>query len=103
VAAFVVDDPRDAGRLAASGAGSIARHLPGLRNPTALVGYVQWVATDVRWRRSGCSRTILGALLIWYAANDVRIVELHATASAEGLYRSLGFSEGPNPALRLVR
>jgi GNAT superfamily N-acetyltransferase len=103
VAVFVVDDPCHAGRLAASGAGSIARRLPGPRNPTALVGYIQWVATDERWRRSGCSRAILQALLAWYATNQVRSIELHATASGERLYRSLGFQEGSRPALRLVR
>jgi GNAT superfamily N-acetyltransferase len=103
VAVFVVDDPCHAGRLAASGAGSIARRLPGPRNPAALVGYIQWVATDERWRRSGFSRAILQALLAWYETNQVRTIELHATAIGERLYRSLGFEEGPNPALRLVR
>ena len=29
------------------------------------------------------------------------VVELHATAEAENLYRSLGFSQGKSPGLRL--
>jgi GNAT superfamily N-acetyltransferase len=103
VAVFVVDDPCHADRLAASGAGSIARRLPSPFNPAALVGYVQWVATDESWRRSGFSRAILQALLAWYETNEVRVIELHTTAIGERLYRSLGFQEGPTPALRLVR
>ena len=102
-AVFVVDDPKGGGRLAASGAGTIARRLPGPGNPDAGVGYIQWVSTDPSWRRRGLARRITVSLLHWYEKMGVPSVELHATRDGEELYRSLGFAEGPNPALRLRR
>jgi GNAT superfamily N-acetyltransferase len=102
-AVFVADDPTVAGRLAACGAGTIALRLPGPANPAARVGYIQWVSTDPRWRRRGLARRIMVSLLDWYERMDVPSVELHATPEGEGLYRSLGFDEGANPALRLHR
>jgi GNAT superfamily N-acetyltransferase len=100
-AVFVADDPAGGGRLAAAGAGTIARRLPAPGNPAARAGYIQWVSTDPRWRRRGLARQITTALLGWFAARDVRSVELHATGPAEPLYRSLGFGPGQNPGLRL--
>ncbi len=49
----------------------------------------------------GLARRITVALLDWYELMGVPWVELHATPEGEGLYRSLGFDEGPNPALRI--
>ena len=43
----------------------------------------------------------MAALVDWYRRHGVGVVELHATADGESLYRSMGFDEGPNPALRL--
>jgi GNAT superfamily N-acetyltransferase len=103
MAVVVADDPTVTGRLAACGAGTIARRLPGPANPDASVGYIQWICTDARWRRRGLARRITVALLDWYEVMDVPWVELHATAEGERLYRSLGFDEGANPALRLHR
>jgi len=103
MAVVVADDPTATGRLAASGAGTIARRLPGPANPDASVGYIQWISTDPRWRRRGLARRITVALLDWYELLGVPWVELHATPEGEGLYRSLGFDEGPNPALRIRR
>ncbi|MHB1738744.1 MAG: GNAT family N-acetyltransferase [Actinomycetes bacterium] len=102
-AVFVVDDPTGGGRLVASGAGTIARRLPGPGNPDAGVGYIQWVSTDPGWRRHGLARRITVSLLHWYEERGVPSIELHATRDGEKLYRSLGFEEGPNPALRLRR
>jgi GNAT superfamily N-acetyltransferase len=101
VAVFVADDPCDPGRLAATGAGTIVRRLPGPANPAALAGYIQWVSTDQRWQRRGLARQITAALLGWFAARDVRSIELHATEQGEPLYRSLGFGPGENPGLRI--
>jgi GNAT superfamily N-acetyltransferase len=100
-AVFVADSPASPGRLAAAGAGTIARRLPGPANPGARVGYIQWVSTDPPWRRRGLASQITTALLEWFAERGVPSVELHATGTAEGLYRSLGFGPGPNPGLRI--
>ncbi|MGO9081958.1 MAG: GNAT family N-acetyltransferase [Streptosporangiaceae bacterium] len=100
-AVFVADDPAGGGRLAAAGAGSIARRLPGPANPGGRAGYIQWVSTDPRWQRRGLARQITTALLGWFDARQVPAVELHATSQAEALYRSLGFGPGPNPGLRI--
>jgi ribosomal protein S18 acetylase RimI-like enzyme len=98
---FVADDPNTAGQLVATGAGTIARRLPGPSNPDVQVGYIQWVSTDPKWRRLGLARSITTALLEWFQARGVRSVELHATADTENLYRSLGFGQGTNPGLRI--
>jgi ribosomal protein S18 acetylase RimI-like enzyme len=101
VAAFVVDDPAVTGRLAASGAASVATRLPGPSNPAATVGYIQWVSTDPRWRRRGMARAITQELVEWLRQRGVRSIELHATPDGEAMYRSLGFGQGQNPGLRL--
>ncbi|NLT53960.1 MAG: GNAT family N-acetyltransferase [Actinomycetales bacterium] len=103
VAVYVVDSPDRRGELAASGAGLIARRLPGPANPGALVGYVQWVATDPQWRRNGFAGTVLTSLLSWFESRDVLTVELHATEDGEELYRSLGFDDDGPAALRRRR
>lgn len=99
--AVVVDHPAAGGRLIASGAGSIARRLPVPSNPSARVGYVQWVATDPEWRGRGLARAVMTELLRWFAARDVAIVELHTSEFGERMYRAMGFAEGPHPGLRL--
>jgi GNAT superfamily N-acetyltransferase len=100
LAIYVVDHPTEGGRLVCSAAGIIARRLPTPGNPAATAGYVQWVATEPAFRRQGLARAVMTALLDWYRRREVALVELHATADGEPLYRSLGFSEGPGPALR---
>lgn len=100
VAVFVIDAPTCPGRLAATGAGSIATRLPSPVNPSARVGYMQWVVTEPAWRRRGFARAIAAALVDWFADRGVPSVELHATRDGEGLYRTLGFQPGPNPGLR---
>jgi len=100
LAAFVVDHPSMRGRLVASGAGVIAHRLPGPGNPSGLVGYVQWVSVEEGFRRKGLARQVMARLLEWFDGTGVRAVELHATAMAEGLYRSLGFDESGGRALR---
>jgi GNAT superfamily N-acetyltransferase len=101
VALFVVDDPSDHRRLAATGAGSIARQLPSPESPSATVGHIQWISTDPAWRRRGFARQIMLALLDWFRRNDVPVVELYAAPLGEGLYRELGFKEGQSPTLGL--
>ena len=64
-------------------------------------GYVQWVATDPEFRRRGHSRAVMEALLDWFRAQNVALVDLPATQVAEPLYRDLGFTELETPSLRL--
>ncbi len=100
IAVFVIDAPTRPGRLAATGAGSIATRLPSPGNPSAKVGYMQWVVTEPAWRRRGFARAIAAALIDWFTDRGVPSVELHATRDGDGLYRKLGFHQGPNPGLR---
>ena len=99
LAVFVVDAPDRSG-LAASGAGTISTRLPAPNNVSARTGYIQWVATDDDARRQGHAREIMQALLEWFTARDVRVVELHATTAGEPLYRELGFDDKGPIALR---
>ncbi|HYA68792.1 MAG TPA: GNAT family N-acetyltransferase, partial [Acidimicrobiales bacterium] len=64
---------------------------PGRQDPC--VGYIQWMSTDPEWRRGGRSRAVLRALLEWFEASGVGMVELHASTMGEPLYRSAGFAE----------
>ena len=100
LAAFVVEDD-ESGRLVACGAATVAQRLPGPGNPSGRVGYVQWMVTEEGHRRRGLARAVMGAILDWYRGHRVRVVELHASSSGEGLYRSLGFESPPHPQLRL--
>jgi GNAT superfamily N-acetyltransferase len=100
-AAFVIDHPDGQGRLIASAAGSITQWFPTVFNADGRYGYVQWVATDPEFRRRGHSRAVMAALLKWFRTEDVAIVDLRATAEAEALYRSLGFTDVDTPLLRL--
>ncbi len=99
LAVFVVDHPSGSG-LVASAAGTVSRRLPGPQNPSAMTGYIQWVATAVDFRRQGLGRLTMQGLLDWYAARGVGSLELHATPEGEPLYRSLGFGESGGRALR---
>ena len=87
VAACVVDDPDWVGRLVASAAVTLAHRLPTPRNPTGTSAYVQYVCTEPGHRGR---------------VSDVGVVELRTTPDGDALYRSLGFTDGPNPALRLT-
>lgn len=98
----VVDDPTRRGVLAACGAGTTALRLPSPLNLGAQVGYLQWVSTRPHWRRRGLARTVTRALVDEFRTRGVGVIELHATAQAEGLYRSLGFSQGDGPGIRLA-
>ncbi|MDQ2728209.1 MAG: GNAT family N-acetyltransferase [Actinomycetota bacterium] len=99
-AVYVAEHPGAPGRLVACGGGTISVRLPGPHNPHPASGYIQWISTDPEWRSRGLARRIMVALLDWYDRKGVRSVELHATATGEPLYCSLGFVEGPYRALR---
>jgi GNAT superfamily N-acetyltransferase len=100
LAAFVVDRPDGAG-LAACAVGTIEHRLGAPGDPQGRTGYVFSVATEPGMRRRGFSRQCMTALLEWFRSQDVRKVDLRASAEAEPLYRSLGFARTPDPAMRL--
>ena len=89
------------GRVVAGAAATLAQRLPGPLNPGGRAAYVQYVCTERAWRGRGCGRAVMTALVESLGACGAGVVELHATADGEPLYRSMGFDEGPNPALRL--
>jgi len=90
----VVDDPWGSG-LAAAGSAEIQQRLPGPSNPSGRLGYIGTMATDRRWRRRGFARDILALLVSELHERGITRIELHATADASALYRSLGFVERP--------
>jgi RimJ/RimL family protein N-acetyltransferase len=103
--AFVVDadgEPGAAGpsgELASCAVGVIDRRLPSAHNPVGLAGYVLSVATDPRYRRRGYARAVVQATLDWFESHGIQRVELHASADAEAMYRSMGFLEPHGLAL----
>jgi ribosomal protein S18 acetylase RimI-like enzyme len=98
-AAFVVD--KQGGGLAACAVGWLNQHLIGATNPTARVGYIANICTDRDFRRRGYGRATLTALLDWLRTTDARVVNLHASADGDALYRALGFAEPKERSLTL--
>jgi GNAT superfamily N-acetyltransferase len=101
VAGFVVEHPERDGALVAAALASINQRLPTPANPDGRVAYVQWVATDLEFRRQGAARALMNALLQWARDQQLAFVDLHASAEGAPLYRSLGFKQNANPELRL--
>jgi GNAT superfamily N-acetyltransferase len=92
--AFVVDgDQPGRPHLAACAVGRIEERLPAPMHPAGRFGFVFSVCTDERYRGRGYARATTEALLEWFAEREVTRVDLHASAEAEPLYRSMGFSE----------
>ncbi|MFD3842762.1 GNAT family N-acetyltransferase [Streptomyces sp. NPDC058642] len=87
------------GRLAACGIGTIEQRLPGPHLHNGRIGQVIGVITDPAHRRRGHSRAIMRGLLDWFRAREVARVDLYASAVGEPLYRELGFTPHPDPAL----
>lgn len=102
LAAFVVDRSDRPGALAACAIGTVEARLATPDNPAGVYGYVFNVATDPGCRRRGYSRACLRALLDWYRQQCVPVIDLHATAAGESLYRSFGFDQSRYPSMRLT-
>lgn len=98
---LVVSHPEETGKLVACGAGSWAMRLPSPRSPSGKTGYIQWMFTEPSYRGRGLATAILSGLLEWFGDQGVIGIELHAAPKGDPIYRSLGFSEGPSPSLRL--
>lgn len=101
-AAFVVEHPERAGALAALAAGTLEYRIGRAGNPHGQVGHLFSVATDPDARRRGYARACVQELLRWFRERGAAQVDLHASAAAEPLYASLGFTRTPDPSMRLV-
>ena len=97
----VVTDAR-AG-LACCGIGAVDRRLPGPFNPGGRIGHVFGVVTDPAYRGRGHARVVTQALLGWFDGQGLDQVDLNASPDGQHLYRSLGFTGHPDPALRRTR
>lgn len=97
----VVDHPDGGGGLVASGLVELQWRIPGAQNVLGRTAYVSSIATDEGFRRRGAARAVLVHLLDEVRREGIEIVDLHATAVGEGLYRDLGFAPRPQPELRL--
>jgi ribosomal protein S18 acetylase RimI-like enzyme len=85
--------------LAACGIATIEQRLPGPHLRNGRIGHVIGVVTDPSYRRRGHSRSIMRSLLDWFEEREVARVDLYASAEGEPLYRELGFTNHPDPAL----
>jgi GNAT superfamily N-acetyltransferase len=100
IAAFVVDHPEAERHCVSAAAVSIQQRLPTPPNPGGRTAYVQWVATDVEFRRRGLGRAVMESVVTWCSARGVGSVDLHASRDGDPLYRDLGFVPSRNPELR---
>ncbi|MET9252796.1 GNAT family N-acetyltransferase [Streptomyces sp. NPDC048182] len=101
-AAFVVDHPSRPGALAGLAAGSLEYRIGRAGNPHGMIGYVFSVATDPEARRRGHARACMEGLLDWFRARGAGYVMLTASADAEPLYASMGFTRDADPSMRLL-
>lgn len=95
----VVDHPNGTGAIA-SGLVEFHVRIPGAQNVLGRTAYVSSIATDEEFRRRGAARAVLVHLLDEVRRRGVEVVDLHATAVGEGLYRDLGFAPRAQPELR---
>ncbi len=100
-AAFVVDHPDRPDALAALVAGTLEYRIGRAGNPHGLIGYVFSVATDPDARRRGYARACVEELLEWFRERGAGHVMLTASADAEPLYASVGFTRDTDPSMRL--
>jgi GNAT superfamily N-acetyltransferase len=100
VGIFVVDaEPAPA--LAACAVGVLHQSLPSPRRASRTVGYIEWVVADPVSRRQGHASAATAALVGWLTEQGAAVVDVHASAAAEPLYRRLGFTDDGPVALRL--
>ena len=102
VAAFVVPRTDAPEKLAACVVGAVDERLPSPFYLSHMRGYVYNVATVTEYRRRGYSRACMEALLAWYAARGVGLIDLRASPDGEPLYASLGFTRTSGPTMRLL-
>lgn len=106
LAAFVIDERPEVrgdhqqGRLAACVVVTLEDRLPGPGFPLGTSGSMSSVFVTPEQRGRGLARAVVSAGLSWLDEMGAEVVDLHATPTAEHLYRSLGFSEARSLALR---
>lgn len=100
IGVFVIDAD-EPGTLASCAVGLLQQRNPGPRDPTGLTGYVSNVCTDVRYRRRGCSRACMVALLDWFRDRGAGRADLRSSAQAEPMYTALGFRRTDDPSMVL--
>jgi GNAT superfamily N-acetyltransferase len=88
---FVAFGVEEEGRLVSCGAGWIEEHLPTAGQYDGRRGQVASMSTEPEWRRRGYARDVFGALLDWFAEQDVPRIDLRATPDGRPLYESAGF------------
>lgn len=99
--AYVVDAP--AGGLAACALGLVQAVLPAPAYPKGLAVRIHSVATEPAYRRRGCARAALSALLTHLEEEGVTLYELYAHGEGSApLYASLGFAGDP-ALMRMTR
>jgi ribosomal protein S18 acetylase RimI-like enzyme len=87
VAFVVVED----GVVVSGGAGWLEEHLPSPYQVDARRGHIASMSTDPASRRRGYGRLVFEALMVWFAEQGVRRVDLRATPDGQQLYVSFGF------------
>lgn len=92
------------GVLASCGLANISPRLPQPGVSATSIAYIQWVSTAEGHRGRGYASQVMRDLITDCDARSVRVVELHATAEARGIYQELGFFvKDDNVAMMLVR
>jgi len=89
--------------LACCGMGIIDQRLPGPFNPAGQIGHIFGIVTDPAHRRRGHATAVMRALLSWFDTHGVARVDLNASPDGQQLYRSLGFTDHPDPTLCRTR
>lgn len=96
-AAFVAEAD---GVAVGSGVGHILQRLSAPWNPTGRYGYVASMVTEPAWQGRGIGGAVVDHLLAWFTAEGITRVDLTATAEGEPVYRSRGFVERDDLAMR---
>jgi GNAT superfamily N-acetyltransferase len=86
--AFGVDDD---GRMVSCGAGWVEEHLPSPGQYDGRRGHIASMSTEPEHQRRGHARLVFGALMEWFAGQDILRVDLRATEDGRVLYESFGF------------
>ena len=87
--AFVVEE--DDGHLVSCGAGWLEEHLPSPGQFDGRRGHIASMSTEAGSQRRGYARLVFGALMQWFADQDIQRVDLRATDDGRALYESFGF------------
>jgi ribosomal protein S18 acetylase RimI-like enzyme len=85
--------------LACCGMAIADRRLPTPFNPGGRIGHIFGIVTDPAHRQRGHARAVMQELLAWCDSAGLRRVDLNASPDGQRLYRSLGFTDHPDPTL----